>query len=375
MNDMSKLLFPFFLLFAIALIFGAHYFVYRSILFFFKPLPALRPYLAALFSVAGSSFVIAMITVHYWENKLVRGYYYLSGASLGLMLYLILGFAAAWLAYLLLSRLQADPPSAALGLAALAVAALIASAGLWNAYNPKVRQIAIPIRNLPAAWQGKTVVQLSDVHLGAIYGLRYIDRLVKQVNGLQPELILITGDLFDGMDGRLDELGDALAGLRASKGIFFITGNHETYLGVDKTLAAIENGPIEHLDDRAVSVDGLTIVGIDYPIRGQRDALIERLQPLEFRRPAILLYHEPIKVPEVAATGRIDLMLSGHTHRGQLWPFEFIVESIYGPFAFGLNRMNEFYSYTSVGTGTWGPPMRTEGWSEITAITLTKAED
>jgi predicted MPP superfamily phosphohydrolase len=372
---MSKLIIPFFLSFAVALIFGAHYFVYRSVWFFFKPLPASRPYVAALFVLAGISFPLSMVMVHYWENRVVRGYYYLSGAGLGLMLYLILGFAAAWLAYFILVRFQVDLPLAWLGSSALAVAFVITVAGLWNAYNPKVTHITIPIRNLPDVWQGKTVVQLSDVHLGAIYGLHYIDRLVRQVNGLQPELILITGDLFDGMDGRLDDLGSALAKLKSNKGTFFITGNHETYLGVDKSLAAMQNGPIEHLGDRAVSIEGLAIVGIDYPVTRQRDTLIQRLQPLEFNRPAILLYHEPVNVPEVAGTERVDVMLSGHTHRGQLWPFDYIVKAIYGPYAFGLNKIKDFHSYTSVGTGTWGPPMRTEGWSEITAITLTKAED
>lgn len=316
-----------------------------------------------------------MTMVHYWENKIVRAYYYLAGAGLGLILYLILAFAAAWLAYSIAFYFQARLPLAAFGLAALLLPALIAIIGLWNAYQPKVTRVVVPVKNLPSAWEGKVLIQLSDVHLGAIYGLRYSTKLVRQVNELQPELIFITGDLFDGMDGRLDELGKAVSGLRSKKGTFFITGNHETYLGVDKSLAAIKGSSIQHLGDRAMSIEGLSVVGIDYPVRGEKSAFLDKLNGLEFSRPAILLYHEPRNVKEVAALDRFDLMLSGHTHRGQLWPFEFVVRSMYGRFAYGLNRIGDFYSYTSVGTGTWGPPMRTEGRSEITVITLTKIED
>jgi len=364
-----------FILFAIGLIFAAHYFVYRSIVFFFKPSPLLRSYLAWGFVFVGLSFPIAMTMVHYWENKVVRAYYYLAGAGLGLVLYLILAFAIVWLAYSLTPHLQLKLSPVVFGCIALLLSILVAIMGLWNAYDPKVTRITIPIKNLPPAWEGKVLVQLSDVHLGAIYGLRYSDRLVERVNELQPELIFITGDLFDGMDGRLDELGQSISGLESKKGTFFITGNHETYLGVDKSLAAIKDSSIQHLENRVVSIDGLSIVGVDYPIRGEKEVLLKRLDKLELVRPSILLYHEPRNVPEVAALDRFDLMLSGHTHRGQLWPFEFVVRSIYGRFAYGLNRIGDFYSYTSVGTGTWGPPMRTEGRSEITAITLTKIED
>lgn len=316
-----------------------------------------------------------MTMVHYWENRIVRLYYYLSGASLGLVLYLILSFAAVWAVYAISLYFKTGIPLSVFGVSALLLSLVIALGGLWNAYNPKVTNITIPMKDLPSAWQGKKVVQLSDVHLGAIYGLHYVDRLVRQVNELDPEMIFITGDLFDGMDGRLDELGKGIAGLKANKGIFFITGNHETYLGVDKSLEAIKGSQIRHLGNEAVSVEGLSIVGIDYPRRGEGDILEKELEKLRFVRPAILLYHEPRKVPEVAALSLFDLMLSGHTHRGQLWPFEYIVKGIYGPFAYGLNRIGDFYSYTSVGTGTWGPPMRTEGGSEITLITLIKAED
>jgi len=326
-------------------------------------------------SLVGVSFVTGMIMVHYWENKLVRGYYYLSGAGLGLVWYLILAFVAAWIIYYILTGLKIEPNLKLLGVLVLFLATTISLFGLWNAYNPRVKKVTVPIKDLPAVWQNKKVVQLSDVHLGAIYGLRYIERLVKQVNQEEAEMVFITGDLFDGMDGRLDDLGRGVSGLKSKQGTFFVTGNHETYLGVDKTLEAIKSDPIEHLDNRSVSINGLTIVGVDYPIRGSGDSLVERLKTLKFARPAILLYHEPRNVAEVEKLKQVDLMLSGHTHQGQLWPFELIVKAIYGPFAQGLNKINDFYSYTSVGTGTWGPPMRTEGSSEITVITLIKAED
>src|SRR5208283_4003741 len=101
----------------------------------------------------------------------------------------------------------------------------------------------VRIKNLPPGWQGKTLVQLSDVHLGQVLGADFLARVVAKVNAQRPAMVLITGDLFDGADGNLEELSAPLNRLVVPKGIYFVTGNHETYLGVQRACAALRDTP------------------------------------------------------------------------------------------------------------------------------------
>ncbi|NTU98906.1 hypothetical protein HGA64_02785 [Candidatus Falkowbacteria bacterium] len=117
-------------------------------------------------------------------------------------------------------------------------------------------------------------------------------------------------------------------------------------------------------------VDGVSLVGVDYPSIGEKQDLISIINKLDPAKPAILMYHEPKLTKMVEDTGKIDFMLSGHTHNGQLWPFNYIVKAIYKQFAAGMYRDGDFTSYTSVGTGTWGPPLRIGNTPEITVFTL-----
>ncbi len=241
------------------------------------------------------------------------------------------------------------------------------------------KNITVKIKNLPAAWQGKTIVQLADIHLGHVHGLTFLRDMVDKTNAQNPDLILITGDLFDGMDGDLNIFVEPLNSLRAKNSVFFVTGNHEAYVGLGRALAALHQTNIKILANEVVDVSGLQIVGLDYSLlndstgfTGQSSdegKIINSLSGFDRNKPSLLMYHAPINIEQAVASG-INFQLAGHTHHGQIWPFNFFTWLIYGQYDYGLNILGDFSIYTTNGIGTWGPPMRTGNTPEIPVFKL-----
>jgi hypothetical protein len=274
------------------------------------------------------------------------------------------------------------------------LAVLYSVYGIWNAFHPRVKTLHIELENLPDQWQDKTVVQLSDVHLGHFHGPKFLDRLVRQVNALNPELVFITGDLFDGMASDISRFAPGLNKFEAARGVFMVTGNHEYYIGLSRALAVLTQTRINVLQNEAVEMDGLQIIGIGYPgiagtqeIRGMDNLADSSSTP----KPRILLFHTPTNVipgdgdgmgrhvstywvPETKFTPAqklgVHLQLSGHTHAGQFFPFGHLTRLLYKGYDFGLKNSGAFSIYTTCGVGTWGPPMRTGNRPEIVAIKL-----
>jgi predicted MPP superfamily phosphohydrolase len=316
------------------------------------------------------SFFASTLLSHVRDNAFSRGYYLLSGFWIGLLVNLLLFFGIAWLIVFLSAWLGINPANRILGISAIIAAVIFSAYGVWNAFTPKITSVDVTIKNLPSAWVGKKIVQLSDVHLGHVYREDFITKVVEEINGIKPEVVVITGDLFDGTDGNLDSFLAPLNEINAP--VYFAMGNHETYLGLDMVYAAIAKTEIQPLHDNSVEINGLQFIGIDYPLRGSaRDIskIIPAMSTWKAESPSVLLIHEPLQIPAAKKLG-ISLQLSGHTHRGQLFPFGLITSLIFGKFDHGLNVDGDFSIYTSSGLGGWGPAMRTENRSEIVEITL-----
>jgi len=235
---------------------------------------------------------------------------------------------------------------------------------------------------------------LSDVHLGHFYGTEFLNNLVRKVNALNPEVILITGDLFDGMAKTISHFAAGLDQLRATKGVFFVTGNHETYVGLNRALNVLKKTKIQILHNEIIEVDGLQIMGISYPGIGGAHEIrgLEKLpQNSSNKIPRILLFHTPTNIRPKDGDGLdhhfatywvpdtsfalnkeigTDLQLSGHSHAGQLFPFGYLTKIIYRGYDYGFHRQSRFAIYTTSGVGTWGPPMRTGNLPEIVVINL-----
>jgi predicted MPP superfamily phosphohydrolase len=364
------------LLIAFGILYGWHYFLYFSTVHFFGVAGrTARRAVAALFVLLPASFFVSEILLRRTGNSLARAFTFASTLWLGVGLALMLFYAAAWAAWGVLRLHNPRPSLAMLGLAAVLATGLYSAYGVWNASHPRVKDVTVRIRNLPPEWRGRKLAQITDLHLGQILGPPFLDRVVRQVNAQRPDMVLITGDLFDGDDRDLDRFAAPLNAIQAPLGIYFVTGNHETYLGVAHALDVLRKTRVRVLSDEMVVIDGLQIVGLNYPARGfSRDvgAAIVAVPGFDRERPSILLYHSPTQVPEVKAAG-IDLQVSGHVHHGQLFPIQLITRLIYGKYYYGLHTEDGFTIYTSSGTGTWGPRMRTGNHPEIAVIRLEPA--
>jgi predicted MPP superfamily phosphohydrolase len=365
--------FTLFLTVAMGVLFLAHFFFYFTVIRFFNITgKGYKRTIGGLLIFLSVSFILANFASHWHDDVFTRAFYFFGGFWLGLFLNLLMAAIAAWLIILIAWPMGLKPGRALIGGLFFVLAFAYSIYGVWNAFNPQVRNIQVTIRGLPEKWKGKTIVQLSDVHLGRIYRADFLAKIVARVNALHPDMVAITGDLFDGMDGELSDLTGPLSNLHAPYGVYFITGNHETYLGVDKALAVMKNTGVTVLNDEVRDLDGLQLAGISYPKRGVAKVpgrILKSLAGYVPGKPTVLLYHAPVGINEARDAG-VSLQLSGHTHKGQLFPFNFITGYLYKGYDYGLHSLGDYTIYTTDGTGTWGPPMRTGNTPEIAAIKL-----
>lgn len=267
-----------------------------------------------------------------------------------------------------------EPSPKVVGLSAIAFLLAIgwSGYGLWNAFNPRIKQIEVKIAGLPPEWRGKTIVQLSDIHLGPVQQAAFMQKIVEKTNAVHPDLVVITGDLFNGADGDLESFLSPVSGLQAPKGIFFVTGNHELFLGLEKAYSLLAKTRITVLKNQCVNIDGLQLVGIGYSsFAGETniEKIIQSIPNFKKGLPTILLYHTPTNIEQAKVSG-INLQLSGHTHKGQFFLIEPFEYNIYKKYYYGLHQEGDFSIYTSSGVGTIGPTIRINSHSEIAVIKL-----
>jgi predicted MPP superfamily phosphohydrolase len=241
--------------------------------------------------------------------------------------------------------------------------------GVISTFFFKVTSVELHIDNLPEAWKNKKIVLISDLHLGSIHGLSFLEKVASQVNALNPDYLIITGDLFDGADGGVPEIGPRLNLLQAKSKVIFIPGNHDKYLGLDKINNYLSKTNVLTLRDEAVNIEGLEIIGYDYLNKEWEDTRqIKNLSDYHGQA-RLLLNHIPTEI-EKAKDLHVSLQLSGHSHRGQMWPVSILTRLIYGSYHYGLTTEGSYNIYTTSGVGSWGPPLRTFNRPEIVQIIL-----
>ena len=271
-------------------------------------------------------------------------------------------------------------------LSALAVpvlAVLVSLIGLINARRiASVREVVVPITGLPYALQGFSIAQISDIHVGPTIKRGYLEKIVKKVNHLKADMVAVTGDLVDGSVAHLRAHTAPLANLSARHGAFFVTGNHEYYSNAHEWIAEVKRLGLKVLMNEHVLLRHdhatLLLAGVpDYTAHHFDES--HRSDPQAALKGApsqvavkVLLAHQP-RTAQAAAAAGFDLQLSGHTHGGQFFPWNFFVP-LQQPFTAGLNRLQDLWVYTSRGTGYWGPPKRFFAPSEITLLKLVPAD-
>jgi len=350
--------------------FGIHYFLYASGRFFWGQ-PEL-PHAVALqiaLAISSVSFIAASFLAHEFFNPLVRWIYTLAAAWLGFLNFLILGACACWIAYGAPLLFGVHLERRTLGGVFLGLALLAGICAIINALWIRVVRVAVTLPNLPDAWRGRTAAVVSDLHLGHVRNSGFLRRIVRKLSALRPDVLFIPGDLFDGTAVDVPRLAKPWAEFSAPLGSYFISGNHEQFTNPSKYLDAVRQSGIRVLENEKILLDGLQIVGVHYrdSTNVERFRSILRRQALDRNVASILLVHNPNRLP-VASEAGISLQISGHTHRGQFFPWTKVVSRLYGPYAYGLHHFGELMVYTSCGAGTWGPPMRLGSNPEIVLI-------
>jgi uncharacterized protein len=256
----------------------------------------------------------------------------------------------------------------------LAFSIFVSIWGTFEAWNIQLEKVVLANRNIPASLNGFRIVQISDVHLGLIVRQRRLQKILEVVKEAEPDVLVSTGDLVDGQINRLEGLAEMLQKIKPRYGRYAVTGNHEFYAGLDEALAFTKKAGFVILRNSSVRVtDDLNIAGVDdrtWQHMGEAPEKSESamLQALDREKFTLLLKHRP--EIDKASLGLFDLQLSGHTHKGQIFPFN-IVTLLYFPVHWGcINPVDHCYLYVSRGSGTWGPPIRFLSPPEVTLIEL-----
>ncbi len=269
---------------------------------------------------------------------------------------------------------RARPYLAHLHLGALVVAALLIVVAMVQGSRPPLVVLhEVVLESLPTQHDGSRLVVLSDLHLGSQLGPNWLAARVTQVEALKPDIIILLGDIFEGHGKPNPELQPIFARLTAPLGVYAVTGNHEFHGDSAAAIAMSETAGVEWLRNRVKAVaPGLLLAGVD-DLSQQRinGDTTDRITALFNERPeaaTVLLSHSPLQVEHAASAG-VGLMLSGHTHNGQIWPFNYLVQQFY-PYMSGVYLIADMTLLVNRGTGLWGPRMRLWQPAEIIEVTL-----
>jgi predicted MPP superfamily phosphohydrolase len=344
----------------------AHFTVYQAILLTWGISGSWL--LVGILAFLGVSLILSLVVGMRYYNFVTRIYYRLSMIWLALMGYLFIASALIIVLYAFYGA-RVD----GIGKAMFALIVIGGIYGLVHARKIALKSITVTLKNLPESWQNRKMVWVSDQHVGQIHGKKSVAKVVAKIQALNPDIVFIGGDLFDGSSHpKILENISPFKNLKVPLGIYYVTGNHECYGNSAAFLEAIKQQGITVLTNQNLLVDGVQVIGVDYLSTAKEHDFQKVLSQLQINRslPSILLKHEPRHL-ELAELAGISIQFSGHTHRAQQWPFEYFARLVYGRFVYDLQKLSTMQVFTSSGTGTWGPPFRLGTMSEIVECIFT----
>ncbi len=257
-------------------------------------------------------------------------------------------------------------------IAVILIAAGINIYGLFEAWNIKPERVVIDTGKLPDGVASLRVVQISDVHFSRMSGVKLANKITDIVTDLNPDILVSTGDLIDDGLREADKVQVLFRSIKTGYGKFAVTGNHEFYADIKKSIKFTEGCGFTLLRNRRVEVNSfVNLAGVDDPAANREglvtsineSSVVDQFAPDTLN---IFLKHQPVIKNE--STEKFDIQLSGHTHRGQIFPFTLIVGTVFKYVSGKYYLGDDTYLYVSRGTGTWGPPIRFLAPPEITVI-------
>lgn len=345
--------------------------------------PNLRIVYTILFVLAASSYIIARIFSENLPQFLYFSLIWIGSFWFMFLFYFFLSIVVIDLVrlidkifHILPTFLHQNPERTRfyLGLIVLIFTIIASSYGYLNRLNIKVKELSIILNDKP--FKEYRIVFFSDLHISVVNNHSFMKNVVNKINSLNPDLILIGGDLVDEKAFHLKKynLADELKNLNSKMGVFAITGNHEFINGVNSTVEFLQQLGIKFLRDEAVLIDNsFYLIGReDFSkfnfTKQQRKSLESLVQNLDKSKAKILLDHQPLNLNE-AVDNDIDLQLSGHTHHGQIAPANLITNMVY-ELSWGYKKKGKTHFYVSSGLGTWGPPIKIGNDAELILINL-----
>lgn len=349
-------------------------------------------------------FLLTSILTRYADNFISQTLYTLAAVWLGILVYLFLisvVFACA-LPFINASEFFVTH-RIIISAIVFAIPAIFSIYGIINANTTVYTNYSVTLPHLPEQWKGKKIVVIADTHFGQIRGEGTAEKWVEKINAVHPELVLHAGDFYDGVKTDADVVAKAIAGIRAPYGVYFATGNHESFSDDQVYVNSLKKAGIKVLENDAVEANGLLIAGVSYKdstdkesyqkTMGTLSQLIDTLKnykQLDSDAPVLVIKHVPDNQEVLSVLGNA-LQVSGHSHHGQLWPFRYVTNAIFNGYDYGLNDIKNNSNsatdavkveqergetkgvlklLTTSGIGTWGPPLRTFTKSEIVVVTL-----
>jgi len=377
----------FILFFSIVLLIYAainYYIIMRGMNFFSAGFP-LRTILLVIVLIAVVAYPFGRLLEQITVNPLTAALIWIGTFWLAFMVYFFIAFlfldllsGAGHLFGFIPDFISSNPVKTKeiTGLVIVISTTAVVIAGHVNTWFPLVRKYELTIKKQAGKLTRLHIVAFSDVHLGTTIEKRHFRIIVNKVNALKPDIILIPGDIIDEDIAPVlkTNVGEVLKQLRSKYGVYAVTGNHEYIGGVRKAKKYLDDHNINLLNDRAELIENsFYVAGREDLTMNQftgikRKELHEIIKDLDHSKPVILLDHQPFRLEQAEQNG-VDLQLSGHTHHGQLWPFNYITKMVF-EVSRGYKKKGNTHYYVSSGVGGWGPPIRTVNRPEIVSIIL-----
>ncbi len=301
-------------------------------------------------------------------NRLGKTVYTIVNIIAGIFFYIFLGALALGIISVGFLMAGSDVPLV-IAWGVLILSLVAAGVGFIQAKEIVVTRYTVTLPNAPASWHGKTAAMISDTHFGLINYKKFSNKIVNKILALKPDFVLHAGDFYDGPIVDTTPITESWKKLTSQMPLFYTPGNHEAYGDYTMFVDSVRAAGATVLDDKVVEYDGVQIVGVLYRDGKENPAVDEALGALSIdpAKATILINHPPtaFSIPEKYG---VNLIVSGHTHRGQFWPLCYINHKIYGAYDYGMHKYNDMVSITSDGIGTFGPPMRLYNKPEIVLI-------
>ena len=349
-------------------------------------LPWLKPFYVVLFIVAAYGYVFSKLLYNFlpaiiydiWLGIGAIWFAFLVYFILTLLLIDIFRLFDSWFHFLpAFIQKEYELTKKIIAVIVIAVVGLIVFLGNLNKRDITVKTLELQFPKGDGKLSEVNIVAASDLHLSPIDGERLLTKIIDKMDSLNPDIILLAGDIVDDKAEILEQrkIGESFRRLNPQYGIYTINGNHEFINGVDASVEYAEHLGMKVLRDEYALIDSsFYIVGREDSTMSQftgkhRKTLQQIIESIETNHPMILLDHTPYKLEE-AQKNNIALQLSGHTHHGQIWPANIITNMIY-EVSWGYKKKGDTHYYVTSGAGTWGPPVRTGSKSEIVNIKIT----